>query len=355
VNADAFEEFIFPSYPMEDGYSALSHLTWILYNCDNRVAKDTSYVLFGRNIAVGDVPVDGSGIPGFDRLNPATYDPFQVRGDLKYLPCPDWVASLGNDFRSWSFIDNLIQLNEAFETDAPPGASLNNPFDFFTIVNMPQDLVVDLRQDNNLPDKTPMGNLIEFWGMDDAKTWFYTVNGGPTLPVYSCLSEDCYVNVQDSTSFANLSAHITVPVQVGDRVTISTYSSYTPHGLLFWLSNRLDDQLDMEASDLYRFFEVDSTWNPAVETHDPKFAPTDTDYFYGDPTAVIGYQLLFSGVVKPSAIGADEYGAPAPFDIVLGKSNHMELFFTDSVYGPAAMTVRLHAISTATHFYTTSK
>jgi len=215
---------------------------------------------------------------------------------------------------------------------------------------MPQVLTVDLKKDNEIIEVVEEGRHIMFWGMDDAKTWFYSIDDGPTLPVYQCLSEDCFVNVQDDFSFQNLTQHITIPVHVGDRVSISTYSLYTPHGLLFWLSNRLDDQLDQEGSELYRFFDVTTDWQPEVELRDPKFSPDETDYFFGDSTPVTGYHLLFSGLVKPSAIGSDEYGAPVPFDPVLGKSNHMELFFTDSVYGPAAMTVRLHAISTATHF-----
>jgi len=269
---------------------------------------------------------------------------------MKGFSCPDWVASLGDSYRSTAVVDSWLSQHLLFETDAPAGAALNNPFNFFTIANMPQSILLDNRQDNNIPTPNPSaGRQVQFWGLDDAKTWYYTIDDGPTVPVYPCEAEDCYLNVQNDATFTNLTAHITVPVFVGDVVSIWTYSSHTPHGLLFWLNAIPDAELGV-ASDISRFFDVTSVWNPAPILDNRNFPATESDYFYGEQTSVIGSHLLFSGTVKPSAIGSDEYGAPAPFDPVFGKSNHMELYFTDYVYGPAAMTVRLHAISSATHF-----
>jgi len=274
-----------------------------------------------------------------------------MRGSLKFAQCNDWVtANVGTI--SWSAVDALISENNLFETDTPIGAPLNNAFNYMAVINAFQSVVVDTTKDNMLPPPAPaMSRHVQFWGVDDAKTWWYSIDDGDLMPVYPCVAQDCFINVQDDQDFTSLESHITIPVYVGDRVSIYTYASYTPHSLLFWLSNRLDAQIGM-ASDLTRFF-TDMVMGPDMTLEmfqNYRFEATDTDYFYGDATPMIGSNMLFTGVVAPSAIGTDEYSPPTPFDIVMGRTNHMELYFTDAVYGPAAMTVRLHVISRATHF-----
>jgi len=317
----------------------------LFYNCENRVSSATSFIQFGANIAVGDVPSDGSGIPGFDPLEPSQFDPFQVRRGLKGRDCSDWVSNLGAS-STWAQVNDWIDTNKVFESDAPAGALLDNTFDIYAIVNMPQALFIDTTVGSTIPPPAPEAEFkrkIQFWGVDDGKTWWMSIDDGYLTPVYTCVNEECFLNAQAPiTSWEN---SITVPVHPGDEVTISVFSEYTPHGLLFFVPSAWDEIFDEQAFALTNFFDITSTWNPMIEEIDPKFTETAEGYYYGEHKSSTGSVLLFSGTVRDTALGTDEYAAPAPYSAFGGKTNRNEIWFTDTVFGPAAMNIRLVAVT----------
>jgi len=299
---------------------------------------------------VGDVPVDGSGIPGFDPLQPENFDPFQVRRGLKGQDCTTWAQSLGTA-TDFSTIDNWIANNQMFESDSPAGAYLNNNLGYFAIVNMPQILLIDTTLSSTIPPAPAAGGRnVQFWGIDDGKTWWMSIDDGYLTPVYQCSDEQCFLDAQRPISEWQNS--VTVPVHPGDTVTISVFSEFTPHGLLFSIPSALDSVFGDQAFVLHNFFDVSPSvaWTPIVEEIDPRFAQTSTGYYFGNPNSYTGSVTLFQAVVKDTALGTDVYAKPAPFDPLGGKANRNELWFTDTVFGPAAMNVRLLAVTNPSHF-----
>jgi len=300
-------------------------------------------------MAVGDVPVDGSGIPGFDPLSPDNFDAFQVRRGLKGLDCASWASGLGsvNDF---STVDSLITTNQMFESDSPVGALLDNVLGYFAIVNMPHALYIDTTLPSTIPSsgQSTTGRSIEFWGVDDGKTWWMSIDGGFLTPVYQCVNEQCFLDAQQPVTAYQDS--LTVPVFPGDTVTVSVFSEFTPHGLLFHVPSALDSVFGVQAFALNNFFTVAPGWTPLVEQIDPRFAQTATGYYYGNPNSFTGSVQLFQGVVRDTALGTDVYAAPTPYNPLGGKANRNELWFTDTVFGPAAMNVRLLAVTNPSHF-----
>jgi len=299
------------------------------------------------------VPVEGSGIPGFDPLIPEQFDPFQVRRDLKYKDCTEWVKTNAPGDRNWETLDKWIDAHRMFESDAPAGALLDNPYDFFAIVNSPHHLIWDRSRAIVAQEEDgPAPRHLTFLGLEDGKTWWlFDSETSRVRPVYSCVAEECYQDAQ--LDLEDIEEKFTVPVFPGDVITIRTLSINTPHGLLFRLSTELDGIFadnDGKEADLHRFFE--DIYAPfskiaRIEKMDPRFQPNEDWYYFGDSNAVAGVHTLFQGTVRDLALGTDEYAVPKLYNPLDGKDNRMELWFTDSVFGPAAMNVRLLASTNA--------
>ena len=130
------------SYPggQSKAYSPMWHITWIFFDCDG----DGVFFAPERNIALGATPHEGSGIPGFDPADPATFDPFGM--DNKGVSCPDFAAQVTRDpagfIRNLGQLDQLIQDGSAIQTEAPAGLPLNSSLQPPLIVNCPVPLTV---------------------------------------------------------------------------------------------------------------------------------------------------------------------------------------------------------------------
>ena len=121
-------------------YSPMWHITWIFFDCDG----DGVFFETDRNVGEGAVPVPGSGEPGFDPDDPATFDPFQM--DDKGVTCPGFAAAVTG--RLDGFIEDLGQLEElvqagfVVETEGPAGLRLDSSLQPPLIVNCPVPLTV---------------------------------------------------------------------------------------------------------------------------------------------------------------------------------------------------------------------
>jgi hypothetical protein len=130
------------SYPggQAKTYSPMWHITWIFFDCD----ADGVFFTADRNVGEGAIPVPGSGIPGFDPADPATFDPFQM--DDKGVDCPGFAASVTGN--SDGFIEDLKHLADlendgvVVQTEGPAGLRLNSPLQAPLIVNCPVPLTV---------------------------------------------------------------------------------------------------------------------------------------------------------------------------------------------------------------------
>ncbi len=123
-------------------YSPMWHITWIFFDCDG----DGVFFRPDRNVGEGATPVAGSGIPGFDPDDPATFDPFQM--DDKGVTCPGFAASVtGNDdgfIEKLGHLDDLIEDGFAIQTEGPAGLRLDSPLQPPLIVNCPVPVTVEL-------------------------------------------------------------------------------------------------------------------------------------------------------------------------------------------------------------------
>ncbi len=130
------------SYPggQSKTYSPMWHITWIFFDCDG----DGVFFTPDRNVGEGAVPVSGSGIPGFDPADPATFDPFQM--DDKGISCPGFAAQVtGNSdgfIEDLNHLDDLIEDGVAIQTEGPAGLRLDSPLQPPLIVNCPVPLTV---------------------------------------------------------------------------------------------------------------------------------------------------------------------------------------------------------------------
>lgn len=130
------------SYPggQSKTYSPMWHITWIFFDCDS----DGEFFTTDRNVGEGAVPVSGSGIPGFDPVEPASFDPFQM--DDKGEDCADFAAQVtGNAdgfIEDLNHLDDLIEDGVAIQTEGPAGLRLDSPLQPPLIVNCPVPLTV---------------------------------------------------------------------------------------------------------------------------------------------------------------------------------------------------------------------
>ncbi len=121
-------------------YSPMWHISWIFFDCnDDGVFFDADH-----NVGEGAVPVPGSGIPGFDPADPATFDPFQM--DDKGVNCPEFAVEVtGNEdgfIEDLGQLADLIEAGVAIETEGPGGLRLDSPLQPPLIVNCPVPLTV---------------------------------------------------------------------------------------------------------------------------------------------------------------------------------------------------------------------
>ncbi len=116
------------------------HITWIFFDCD----ADGVFFDAVHNVGEGAVAVSGSGIPGFDPADPATFDPFQM--DDKGVDCLEFAASVtGNAdgfMEDLGHLDALIDGGFAIQTEGPAGLRLDSPLQPPLIVNCPVPVTV---------------------------------------------------------------------------------------------------------------------------------------------------------------------------------------------------------------------
>ena len=130
------------SYPggQSQTYSPMWHITWIFFDCDG----DGVFFDADHNVGEGAVPVAGSGIPGFDPADPATFDPFQM--DDKGVDClASAISATGNAdgfIESLGHLDSLIAAGLALQTEGPAGLRLDSPLQPPLIVNCPVPVTV---------------------------------------------------------------------------------------------------------------------------------------------------------------------------------------------------------------------
>lgn len=130
------------SYPggQSGTYSPMWHITWIFFDCDG----DGEFFRADRNVGEGATPVAGSGIPGFDPEDPATFDPFQM--DDKGVSCPRFAVRVTeNDdgfIEDLGHLEDLIDDGFAVETEAPAGLRLGSALQPPLLVNCPVPVTV---------------------------------------------------------------------------------------------------------------------------------------------------------------------------------------------------------------------
>jgi hypothetical protein len=127
---------------MRQTYSPMWHIGWVFYDCDQ------DGVFFGPyNVGEGDVPVPGSGIPGFDPLVPETFDPFQM--DDKGVACLDVVNSVIKNgdagagvMESIHEVEDLDMAGLIVFTEGPPGLRQDSTLQPQLEVNCPAPVTV---------------------------------------------------------------------------------------------------------------------------------------------------------------------------------------------------------------------
>lgn len=130
------------SYPggQSKTYTPMWHITWIFFDCD----EDGIFFLPDRNVGEGAAPARGSGIPGFDPADPATFDPFGM--DDKGVPCVDFAAKVtGNRdgfIADLNHLEKLVNAGFVVETEGPAGLRLNSTLQPPLIVNCPVPVTV---------------------------------------------------------------------------------------------------------------------------------------------------------------------------------------------------------------------
>ena len=133
------------SSPFDNAYSPMWHITWLHWDCNG----NGTHFVEDRNVSFGAAPAAGSGIPGFDPADPATFDPFQT--EEKGVDCTELAIAATGDERGFIYFDELQRLKElgyVIETQAPSGWNgtiLGEPNTHPLIVNCPTHVSVDLR------------------------------------------------------------------------------------------------------------------------------------------------------------------------------------------------------------------
>lgn len=168
-------------------YSPMWHITWIFFDCDG----DGIFFDEAHNIAFGAVPVAGSGEPGFDPADPATFDPFGM--DDKGVDCLNFaIAAVGN---SDGFIEDLnhlralVEAGLAVETEGPAGLPLDDPLQANLVVNCSVPLTLrnaaDVNSDSNVNVLDLILVLLDFGTATTAPT---DVNNDGTVDVLDMIA-----------------------------------------------------------------------------------------------------------------------------------------------------------------------
>jgi hypothetical protein len=154
-----FQPGLIPFFPGTIAYTPEWHINWIIYNCgevecdgniypiENPALDNTqeSWIKPIRNPSFGPPGPNpnNSQESGFSQAFPDTFDPVQLRCNIKWSHCEDYVNKIEgseNGEISLSMLSKLEQENKIFFTEAPAGAMRG--WVKFLIVNCPLPIVV---------------------------------------------------------------------------------------------------------------------------------------------------------------------------------------------------------------------
>ncbi len=161
-----FQAGLIPFLPGTRAYTPEWHINWIFYNCgiaecDGReytvenVAQDTSNEEWTRpnqNVSVGAPGPNpaNSEDSGYSPAFPVTFDPVQMRCDMKAIPCLDFVKAIPGSINgeiSLTMLPGLEDDNKIFVTDAPAGAMRG--WVKYLVVNCPLPIIVNIAVTQN--------------------------------------------------------------------------------------------------------------------------------------------------------------------------------------------------------------
>ena len=120
-------------------YTPMWHIVWLFFDCN----QNGIFFAEDRNIAFGAVPVEGSGIPGFDPADPATFDPFGMDDQgVECLSVAQAISGEPDGFVLYGDEDRLIRRGDIVATEGPPGLPLNSDLQPPLVVNCPVPIMV---------------------------------------------------------------------------------------------------------------------------------------------------------------------------------------------------------------------
>jgi hypothetical protein len=331
-----FQAPVFPALGVEDGYTPMAHVAWLLFNCGvdsgGAAVVNMSVTVDGAfkadaNIGVGARPVAGSGVFQFDPTRDP-YDPYQMRHQMKGMECgayveamlgrADGVALLGD-------IDRLKGASVLFETDSPVGAPLGG--EALLVGNMPIALHVDMTAlqagsgggtggggGGGGGGEEPVERIVRIIGSDDGVAWSVIVDGGAGRVVTPSLRE----SVADGTVG-------TVDVQTGDRIRVELATADSIHGVVFAVDSGSHSG-DAEA-EVREVLDVNGEASVGLGVDaTSRFTDVFGTGMWGSAGIFTGPRTIFEAKVKEGQVG---------------KS----VFFSCFVHGPFAMNGRLRIVA----------
>ena len=239
---------LIPFLPGTLAYTPEWHINWVIYNCGTAIcdgeeylienpAKDTkfdSWVKPGHNSSFGPPGPnpDNSRETGFNPLHPDTFDPVQLRCNIKTTKCDEYVDKIKGSVNgeiSLSMLPKLEQENKILITEAPSGAMRG--WVKFLVVNCPVPVVATIKKvgeeevviESNNSSSNSSGNCVTCSCSRSATT--VSINGDLN-PIW--LDEDSEGN---DTIIGNR----VLKLKVGDSVVIKSTS-----GVMHGVALRLD-------------------------------------------------------------------------------------------------------------------
>jgi hypothetical protein len=252
----------------------------------------------------------------------APFDPWQIKGGLKFIGCPDYVFNVtgtSDGTIMFNAVDKLIEAGKMFETDSPPGAELGGPD--FVIMSLSIPLTVDLRPPapvvppgGGVGVPTGPGRVIKIFATDNTLNWNLSIDGGDAL----VLEPGTKASVQDGSVG-------TIDVSAGDSLVFVVETGNTGHGVMFASAGGM--HMGTAEQEVAEIFSVDASNSaPLATSSDFKFVDLFGVEGYGAAISAVGpNKILFSATVKPGAAG---------------KS----LLFTCFVHGTATMNGRIRVV-----------